>query len=269
MEINKVAVGQRIKEIRTDLGLSMAKFGELLGDMPRSSVNNWERGINLPKNETLAKIAEVGKTTNEYLLYGDQENQYILELLEKKLNEADPRLASMIKEIAQQVEPSDEAQMKKFINFLVNNITPPDASDEYSYQLVDKEMLLYLGSIKSGTKAQIYLHFDQDTKIIHIMPFTFSDQSVDRLLIFLNNGESLHYFDDKLPAEMKQRPIMLYYFNERTNDLAISALVYNAQSKSYQVAQSDEVPFKGQGYMPFVEELFKEKLLRKELADKD
>jgi transcriptional regulator with XRE-family HTH domain len=269
MEINKVAVGQRIKEIRTDLGLSMAKFGELLGDMPRSSVNNWERGINLPKNETLAKIAEVGNTTNEYLLYGDQENQYIMELLEKKLNEADPRFASLIKEIAQQVEPSDEAQMKNFINFLVNNITPLDASDEYSYHLIDKEMLLYLGSIKSGTKAQIYLHFDQDTKIMHIMPFTFSDQSVDRLLIFLNTGESLHYFDGKLPAEMKQKPIMLYYFNERINDLAISALVYSAQSKSYQVAQSDKNPFKGQGYMTFVEELFKETLLRKELADKD
>jgi len=85
----------------------------------------------------------------------------------------------------------------------------------------------------------------------------------------LKNGESLHYFDGKLPDEMKQKPIMLYYFNERINDLAISALVYTAQSMSYQVAQSDEDPFKGRGYMPFVEELFKEKLLRKELADKD
>lgn len=35
------------------------------------------------KTETLHQIAEIGHVTNEYLLYGDQENQYILEMLQK------------------------------------------------------------------------------------------------------------------------------------------------------------------------------------------
>ena len=80
MEIDKQAVGNRIRQIRQELKLSMEKFGKLIGDLPRSTVNNWERGINLPKTETLHQIAEVGHVTNEYLLYGDQENQYILEM---------------------------------------------------------------------------------------------------------------------------------------------------------------------------------------------
>lgn len=85
MNIDKKAVGKRIKDIRLSLGLSMAKFGVLLGDVPRSSVNNWERSVYLPRTETLSKIAEVGNTTNEYLLYGDQEDEYIRDLLERNL----------------------------------------------------------------------------------------------------------------------------------------------------------------------------------------
>ena len=70
MEIDKQAVGNRIWEIRQELKLSMEKFGKLISDLPRSTVNNWERGINLLKTEILHQIAEVGHVTNEYLLRG-------------------------------------------------------------------------------------------------------------------------------------------------------------------------------------------------------
>ncbi len=43
MEIDKQAVGNRIRQIRQELKLSMEKFGKLIGDLPRSIVNNWER----------------------------------------------------------------------------------------------------------------------------------------------------------------------------------------------------------------------------------
>jgi hypothetical protein len=61
----------------------MEKSNKLIGNLPRSTVNNWERGINLTKTESLHRIAEVGPVTNEYLLYGAQENQDILEILQK------------------------------------------------------------------------------------------------------------------------------------------------------------------------------------------
>ncbi len=56
----------------------MEKFGQLIGDLPRSTVNNWERELIFLKRKTRERIAEVGHTTDEYLLYGDDENQYIL-----------------------------------------------------------------------------------------------------------------------------------------------------------------------------------------------
>mgnify|MGYP001099154269 FL=1 len=60
MEINKKEVGQRIRDLRSSMGLNMEKLGKLIDDLPRSTVNNWERGINLPKQEILIRIAEIG-----------------------------------------------------------------------------------------------------------------------------------------------------------------------------------------------------------------
>lgn len=72
MDIDKKEVGMRIRAIRLSLGLSMAKFAKSLGGTSRSTINNWERGINLPRIGTLGIVAEVGNTTIEYLLYGDK-----------------------------------------------------------------------------------------------------------------------------------------------------------------------------------------------------
>ncbi|MGC2993763.1 helix-turn-helix domain-containing protein, partial [Enterococcus faecalis] len=49
-----------MREIRTNLGFSMDEFGSLLGDSPRSSVNNWEKGVSFPKRDKLEKIAILG-----------------------------------------------------------------------------------------------------------------------------------------------------------------------------------------------------------------
>lgn len=163
-----------------------------------------------------------------------------MELSEKKLTEVDPMLVATIKEVSSQVESNDNQQMKNYIRFFVNNINPPDEREQYSFQMIDDDLSMYLGSTKDGAKAQIYLHFDQVKSVMHIMPFTFAEQSVDRLLIFLNNNESLRYSDGELPSERKQQPIVLYYYNERMNDITIAPLVFDNQSKSYHVAEGDD-----------------------------
>lgn len=38
--------------------------------LQKTTVNNWERGINLPKGDKLKKIALLGKFTTNELLYG-------------------------------------------------------------------------------------------------------------------------------------------------------------------------------------------------------
>ena len=129
MEIDKQAVGNRIRQIRQELKLSMEKFGKLIGDLPRSTVNNWERGINLPKTETLHQIAEVGHVTNEYLLYGDQENQYILEMLQKKAGKLDPKIEGLIVDEMKQAGLVSEKEMDRMIEFFIANLIPPPVQD--------------------------------------------------------------------------------------------------------------------------------------------
>lgn len=65
-------VGNRIRNIRKDLGLSMEKFGELFDPAAsKGVVSNWENGYNFPNNERLKTIAELGSITVNELLYGE------------------------------------------------------------------------------------------------------------------------------------------------------------------------------------------------------
>ncbi len=139
MEIDKQAVGNRIRQIRQELKLSMEKFGKLIGDLPRSTVNNWERGINLPKTETLHQIAEIGHVTNEYLLYGDQENQYILEMLQKKAGKLDPKIEGLIVDEIKHADLVSEKEMDRMIEFFITNLIPPTEQDQFTFNVSMKK----------------------------------------------------------------------------------------------------------------------------------
>lgn len=78
MKKDPIEVGKRINHIRTNvLGLSMSEFGERIDDKVKSgTVANWETGKNLPNNQRLKKIAEIGGYDVDELLYGTIE-EYI------------------------------------------------------------------------------------------------------------------------------------------------------------------------------------------------
>src|SRR5699024_11644878 len=60
------------------------------------------------------------------------------------------------------------------------------------------------GSTNFGKEAQLYLHHDNQNHILHMMPFTFSNFSVDRLLAYLANQESYSYFGKHLRSEERR-----------------------------------------------------------------
>ncbi|GAB2499609.1 hypothetical protein GCM10008929_20250 [Alkalibacterium psychrotolerans] len=68
--MSNFSIGSRIKKIRQDKGLNQSEFGKLVLHAHKSLVSKWEKGQNLPNNERLKKIAELGNTTVEYLLTG-------------------------------------------------------------------------------------------------------------------------------------------------------------------------------------------------------
>ncbi|WP_170924727.1 helix-turn-helix domain-containing protein [Candidatus Enterococcus clewellii] len=63
------AVGKRIREIRGDYTLE--DFGFLADRTSKAAVYNWENGKSLPNKERLKIIALLGKTTVEWVLYGN------------------------------------------------------------------------------------------------------------------------------------------------------------------------------------------------------
>lgn len=70
MDIDKTAIGIRIKSIRLEKGLTLHEFGDLIDGADRSIASRWERGISLPNNERLKKIANLGGISVDELLYG-------------------------------------------------------------------------------------------------------------------------------------------------------------------------------------------------------
>lgn len=73
MTNNNIQVGGRIKQIRLSLGDSMEKFGTRF-NTSKGTVNNWEKGRNLPNKANLKKIADLGGMTVTELLHGNLEN---------------------------------------------------------------------------------------------------------------------------------------------------------------------------------------------------
>lgn len=93
MKPNPIEVGQRIKSIRIQKGLTMKEFGELVGDpiTSESIVSRWEKGKSLPNNKRLKIISVAGEISTDELLYGkskDYEQKW--NNLKKEISEIAP-----------------------------------------------------------------------------------------------------------------------------------------------------------------------------------
>ena len=72
--INKKQVGRRIMAIRKRNYLTLIEFAKKIG-ASKSSVSDWEKGFRLPSEGILTKIAIMGNTSVDKLLYGDGINE--------------------------------------------------------------------------------------------------------------------------------------------------------------------------------------------------
>ena len=65
-------IGTRIKELRTERGLSQRELGKLIG-VSQKAIDYWERGVNEPKSSYIVIIADYFDVSADYLL-GRKEN---------------------------------------------------------------------------------------------------------------------------------------------------------------------------------------------------
>ncbi|EGO5116206.1 helix-turn-helix domain-containing protein [Enterococcus faecalis] len=80
MKPNPVETGKRIKSIRSNFGMTMEQFADLIGNAQKGNINNWERGFSLPNKERLIKIAELSNKTIDWIKWGTLE-EYITSYL--------------------------------------------------------------------------------------------------------------------------------------------------------------------------------------------
>lgn len=70
--VDKKAVGSRIKQIRMNKGYTLEGFGKLF-NASKGNVQQWENGVSLPNKERLASISKIADMTVNELLYGNIE----------------------------------------------------------------------------------------------------------------------------------------------------------------------------------------------------
>lgn len=82
INVNKKAVGSRIKQIRMNKGYTLEAFGKLF-NASKGNVQQWENGVSLPNKERLTNISKIADMTVNELIYGsiDEFIENNLELL--------------------------------------------------------------------------------------------------------------------------------------------------------------------------------------------
>ena len=63
-------IGARIKELRTDRGISQRELGKAIG-VSQKAVDYWERGVNEPKASYITLLAYYFEFSGEHLLCFD------------------------------------------------------------------------------------------------------------------------------------------------------------------------------------------------------
>lgn len=80
INIDKKAVGQRIKNIRLNKGMTLEEFGKLF-NADKSIVYYWEKGKTTPNKERIKTISKIGNISINELLYGS-----ITEIIENNID---------------------------------------------------------------------------------------------------------------------------------------------------------------------------------------
>jgi len=279
MKPNKVTVGKRIHEIRTSLGYSMEEFGKLIGDSPRSSVNNWEKGISIPKKDKLEKIALLGNTSSEKVLYGSL-NEYLFNLVKQNLHiELNDQLINMILMAASphQLSYDDDIKWLEGVKKILDLETAVYQPAELFYTLIDQTKRLYIGQIyvKEGEVEQsnyqddfkpiFYVFTDNKQNSLHLIPFSFNEQKEQLYFkspTFIEEPGKHSYFTNQfetLGLELEQSLIIYYGLKQNNLKEDIQLYSYDKQNDCYKKTEEMEID-----YCPFFkEELRKEQLILK------
>lgn len=152
-EINKIALGQRIKQIRLRRGMTLEEFGELL-KAADSIVSRWENGISIPRPDRLKKIAKLENITVEELLYP---NEIVQELINENASLRDEKRRLTAE--AEDYLYSKTAKSNMFDVLLAKGIITQKQVSEHMYELDKRDRYeirkLWSKGEANGTKKDV------------------------------------------------------------------------------------------------------------------
>ncbi|MCI3029775.1 helix-turn-helix domain-containing protein [Desemzia sp. C1] len=148
MEIDKKAVGLRIKSIRISNGLTLEEFGKLF-DASKGNVSLWEKGSSIPNNERLKQISRLGHISVDTLLYGKE----IWNQMDEKYN-PNGQLSMEVKAIEQthkKLSQIDVTDIGSMMNFIVEQLESGDQPLKFEGSDIDSETKELLKSSLENT----------------------------------------------------------------------------------------------------------------------
>lgn len=249
MKPDAIEVGIRIKKIRTDLGYSMSQFGELISDSPKTTVNNWERGINLPKEDKLKKISLLGKVTTNELLYGTPEefiSKIIVEHFRLQLNPLFLKQIIVFLE-KQKIDLYDEMAIIEFVQGILDSGSMVEQESTYlNYTPILGSDNLYSVTItKNGevTEPAFFVHVEKEKNRVHYLPYTFAENQSELFYNVpgLNKQLDIDYFTRQFPLldiELNQSTFVYYGIKEKENTANIIEYRYNDEEKIFNVEKT-------------------------------
>ena len=213
--INKKAVGLRIKAIRKANGDTLEQFGKPL-NADKSLVSRWEKGQSIPNPERIKKIAESSNLTVNELLYGDYDTYLhlrIMELAPKYIKNYDEhsslhdsitdKALIIAKNITSKIDYNlSDQTIKKFIELAI------EQSSDLQENLLQNDLSNFDYSLFGGTRNKEYFYFGYR--------LTYKEKNLyTAVLAILNQPTHTIYIDDM----SKDR-----FFNFFGNDIPNSSL---------------------------------------------
>jgi transcriptional regulator with XRE-family HTH domain len=273
MKPNKKRVGERIQEIRKSLGYSMDEFGRMIGNTPRSSVNNWEKGISIPKRDSLEQIAFLGKMKPEQILYG-QAVEYLYDLFDQNLNVRfdDVILYEIFEFVPPEKRSYDHHLWLQVAKYFLENGTYGKVAGSLIYTSVLGIDNLYAGRYKNEfieqkedyniLEIKYYIYVEKDKNRLHVIPFSLQEKNKKLFFEFPNfikEKNNHQYFTEnfkQVGLTLEGSSIIYYGIDKDKHHARIQLFNYNEEKDCYDVGSSCEDDY----YSNFKQELQKEHL---------
>lgn len=277
----KEEVGKRIEEIRENGNYSMEAFGKLINNSSRSTVNNWEKGKRTPNQDALEKIAILGNTTVDKILYGELD-EYLFRLVKQNFNiELNDQMLSMIILAAspQKLSYHDDVKWIQGITQILETSKIEYLPVHLMYIHVAGVDNLYIGQVQSSNKIEqnttnggnfnslYYIFADKINDILHVIPFPFNQ---NKEALFFNpatficekgQGNYFTYGYEKIGMKKEDSVLVTYGIEQKMMSEIYQFYRYDIENDCFAKIQSDEDVL----YPPFIEETQKEILRLKQV----